>query len=87
VGPHVSRERGGVPIDLVLVAVVIAAVVGLAGWFVYDNGGWFWLLVGAIIGLATAAVMRPVSRRRRADDAKRRVVGHNSSWTSGKEEE
>jgi hypothetical protein len=83
-----GRERGGVPVDLVLVAVVVAVVVGLVGWYLFRTGGWFWLLVAIVVGGATAAVMRPVFRRRRADlEDRRRLVGHDASWTSGKEEE
>jgi ABC-type transport system involved in cytochrome bd biosynthesis fused ATPase/permease subunit len=77
-----------VPIDLVLVAVVVAVVVGLLGWFLFRTGGWFWLLVAVAVGGTAAVVMRPVFRRRRADlEERQRLVGHDSSWTSGKEEE
>ncbi len=83
-----DRERGGVPLDLALVSIVAAVVAGLVGWFLFRTGGWFWLLVAVVVGVATAAVMRPVFRRRRADlEERRRLVGHDASWTSGKEEE
>jgi uncharacterized membrane protein len=87
-GTRELRERGGVPLDLVLVAVVVAVVVGALGWFLVRTGGWFWLLVAVVVGLTTAVVMRPVFRRRRADlQDRRRVVGHDDSWTSGREDE
>jgi membrane protein implicated in regulation of membrane protease activity len=82
------RQRGGVPLDLVLVAIVLAVVVGLVGWFLFRTGGWLWLVVAVVVGGATALVMRPVFRRRRADlEERRRLVGHDGSWTSEREEE
>jgi membrane protein implicated in regulation of membrane protease activity len=77
-----------VPVDLLLVAVIAAVVVGLVGWFLFRTGAWFWLLVAVVVGVATAAVMRPVFRRRRADlEERRRLVGHDASWTNEREEE
>jgi hypothetical protein len=88
VGPTLNRERGEIPLDSVLVGIIVAVVVGLVGWFLLRTGAWFWLIVAGVVGAATAAVMRPVFRRRRADlEERRRLVGHDSSWTSGKEEE
>ena len=87
-GPCSRRERAEIPLDLVLVGIVVAVIVGLAGWFLFRTGGWLWLIVAIVVGGATALVMRPVFRRRRADlEERRRLVGHDESWTSGKEEE
>ncbi len=86
--PRSCRDRAEVPLDLVFVAIVVAVVVGLVGWFLFRTGGWLWLIVAIIVGGATALVMRPVFRRRRADlEERRRLVGHDASWTSGREEE
>jgi hypothetical protein len=83
-----GRQVGGVPIDLLLVAVVVAVVVALVGYFIVRTGGWLWLVAAVVIGLSIVVIMRPVFRRRRADlEERRRLVGHDSSWTSGKEEE
>jgi hypothetical protein len=83
------RERGGIPIDLVPVTVVIALVVIAGAWYTIQSGGLLWLVLWLAVGITVVAVMRPVFRRRRADAGAggQRKVGHDESWTSGKEEE
>ena len=83
------RERGGIPIDLVLLTVVIGIAVIAGAWYTIQSGGLLWLVVWLAVGITVVAVMRPVFRRRRVDAEAggRRKVGHDESWTSGKEEE
>jgi hypothetical protein len=84
-----DRERGGIPIDLVLLTVVIGLAVIAGAWYTIQSGGLLWLVVWLAVGITVVAVMRPVFRRRRADAEAggQRKVGHDESWTSGKEEE
>ena len=83
-----GRQAGGVPIDLVLVVTVVAAFVAAGAWYTVQSGGLLWLVVWVAVGITVVAVMRPVFRRRRRVDAGgQRKVGHDESWTSGKEEE
>jgi membrane protein implicated in regulation of membrane protease activity len=80
-----------VPIDLVLVIVVVAAFVAFMAvgvWYTVRSGGPLWLVAWLAVGVTAVAVMRPVFRRRRRVDAEgQSKVGHDSSWTSGEEEE
>jgi membrane protein implicated in regulation of membrane protease activity len=83
-----GREGGGVPLDLMLVLALIAALVAAGAWFTVQTGGLQWLLIAASGALALFFVTRPTRRRRRVDaDGRRRRVGHDGSWTSGREEE
>ena len=87
-GRPADRERGSIPIDLVLVLAVIVAIVAAGAWFTARTGGLLWLVSALVVGASLFVLMRPVFRRRRIEAGdRRRQVGHDSSWTSGREEE
>jgi len=87
-GPLPDRERGGIPLDFVLLMVVIVFVVAVGAWYTVRTGGLLWLVVALVVGGSLYVLMRPVFRRRRVGVGdRRRQVGHDESWTSGKEEE
>ncbi len=87
-GAWPDRERGGIPLDLVLLVAVIVVVVGAGAWYTVRTGSLLWLVMALVVGVSLLVVMRPVFRRRRVDaDDPHRQVGHDSSWTSGREEE
>ena len=82
------REAGGIPIDLVLVLGLVVAVVAAGIWYTVAAGGPVWI----IFIVAFAAVMAVAARlftwlRRTDSDGRGRKVGHDSSWTSGREED
>ena len=82
------RDAGGIPIDLALVLVVVVVVVAAGAWYTVRTGSLLWLVMALVVGVAVSLAMRPVVRRRRADaEDRRRQVGHDSSWTSGREED
>jgi hypothetical protein len=86
-----GRQAGGVPIDLVLVVIVVAMFLGfmaVGAWYTVRSGGPLWLVAWLAVGITAVAVMRPVFRRRRRVDAEgQSKVGHDGSWTNGREEE
>ena len=87
-GVRAGRSAGSVPLDLVLLVVVIAAIIAAGAWYTVQSGGPLWLVVWLAVGITMVAVMRPVFRRRRRVDADgQRKVRHDDSWTSGREEE
>jgi hypothetical protein len=82
-------EAGSVPIDLVLVLVVVAAIVAAGVWYTAKSGGPGWIVI--VGGFAVLAFVWTFARRiRRRDEGfveGQRKVGHDDSWTSNKEEE
>jgi membrane protein implicated in regulation of membrane protease activity len=83
-----EREGGGVPIDLVLVLLIVVAALAAGAWYTIQSGSLAWLLVAAAFAVAVYFVTRPTRRRHRVDaDGRRRQVGHDESWTSGRKEE
>ena len=82
------RQSGGVPLDLVLLLAVALPLAVLAIWLTWVTGGVYWLLgIGAFI-IALWFVTLPTRRRRRVDaDGRHRQVGHDHSWTDGREDE
>jgi hypothetical protein len=86
-GVHAESEAGSAPLDLVLF-LVVAAIIAVGAWYTVQSGGLLWLVVWLAVGITVVAVVRPVFRRRRVDaESRHRQVGHDDSWTSGKEEE
>ena len=88
-GCHSGREAGGVPIDLVLLAFLVVAIVAAGAWYTAQSGGPGWIFV--VGGVAVIALLWTFARRiRRRDESfvhGQRKVGHDESWTSGKEDE
>jgi hypothetical protein len=83
-----SRASGGVPIDLLLLLGVALPLAVLAVYLTLTVGGPFWRLGMAAFVVALWFVTMPTRRRRRVDaDGRRRQVGHDDSWTKGREEE
>lgn len=82
------RQAGGVPLDLVLLLGVVLPLAVLAVWLTWVTGGVYWLFgIGAFV-VALWFVTLPTRRRRRVDaDGRHRVVGHDHSWTDGREDE
>ena len=82
------RQSGGVPLDLVLLLAVALPLAVLAVWLTWATGGVFWLLGIAAFIIALWFVTLPTRRRRRVDaDGRHRQVGHDHSWTDGREDE
>ena len=88
-GAHPGREAGGVPIDLVLLVVLVVAIVAAGAWYTVHSGGPGWIVVvGGVAVVAFAwAFARRVRRRDESVVEGQRKVGHDESWTSGKEDE
>jgi len=87
-GARSGREAGGVPIDLVLLVVLFVVIVAAGAWYTVQSGGPGWIVVGgvAVVGFVWAFVRR-IRRRDESVVAGQRKVGHDESWTSGKEDE
>ena len=82
------REAGGIPIDLVLVLVLIVAVVVAGVWYTVQAGGPVWIIIIVSFAAVMAVAARLFTWLRRTDsDGRGRKVGHDSSWTSGREED
>jgi len=82
------RQAGGIPIDLVLMLVVVIAVVAAGVWYTVAAGGPLWIILIVSFAAVMAVAARLFTWVRRTDrDGRGRKVSHDSSWTSGKEED
>jgi len=81
-------QAGALPLDLVLLGALIIAVLVVGVWYTIQSGSLIWILFAVAFAVAAYFVTMPTRRRRRVDaDGRHRQVGHDSSWTRGREED
>ncbi len=86
-GSRACRERGGVPIDLVLVILLVVVVGGALIWALRGSPFYTALVIVFVAGALVWAFARRIRRHDELAADRQRKVGHDGSWTSGKEEE
>jgi 4-hydroxybenzoate polyprenyltransferase len=81
-------QAGALPLDLALLGAAIFSVLAVGVWYTIQSDSLVWILFAVAFGVAAYFVTMPTRRRRRVDaDGRHRQVGHDSSWTSGREDD
>ncbi len=86
-GSHRERERGGIPLDLVLVIVLVVVIGAALIWAAKSSLFYTALIIMFCLGSITWAFARRIRRHDEVSADRQRKVGHDASWTSGKEED
>jgi uncharacterized membrane protein len=81
------RQRGEIPLDLVLIIVLVVAVGAALVWALRGSLFYTALIIVLVLAALVWAYARRIRRREDMSADQQRKVRHDASWTSGKEDE
>jgi uncharacterized membrane protein len=81
------RQRGEIPLDLVLIIVLVVAVGAALIWALRGSVFYTALIIVFVLGALVWTYARRIRRREDLSADQQRKVKHDASWTSGKEDE
>jgi uncharacterized membrane protein len=84
---RLRRQRGEIPLDLVLIVVLVVAVGAALAWATWGSPFYTALIVVFVLGALVWTYARRIRRREDMSADQQRKVKHDASWTSGKEDE